>query len=104
MHGNRLKRAFLSSATSALYQIVVIICGFITSGIIIRNYGSSWNGVLSSIAKFLSLFSIVELGVSGSTRVALYKAFAVNDLRKVSAVINANDRYYRKVSVMLEES
>jgi len=101
MQGNRLKRAFLSSVTSALYQIVVIICGFITSGIIIRNYGSSWNGILSSIAKFLSLFSIVELGVSGSTRVALYKALAVNDLRKVSAVINANDRYYRKVAVIL---
>ena len=97
----RLKKAFYSSATSALYQIVVIICGFITSRLIIRTYGSSWNGVLTSITRFLSLFTIIEVGINGSTRVALYKAFANKDEKKVSSIIRANDLFYRKVSIFL---
>lgn len=98
---NRLKKAFYSSITSAVYQIVVIVCGFITSRLLIETYGSAWNGVIASITKFLSLFVIVEVGVNGATRVALYKSFASNDERRTSAIINANDRYYRKISFFL---
>ena len=97
----RLQNAFYSSATSALYQLVVILCGFITSKLIIQTYGSSWNGVLSSITKFLSLFTIIEVGINGSTRVALYKSFANNDEKKTSSIIRANDLFYRKVSIFL---
>ena len=98
---SRLKRAFYSSATSALYQLVVVVCGFITSKLIIQTYGSSWNGVLASITKFLSLFSIVEVGINGSTRVALYKSFAEKNDNRTSAIIRANDLFYRKVSIVL---
>lgn len=97
----RLKRAFYSSLTSALYQIIVICCGFITSRLIVQAYGSSWNGVLTTIIRFLSIFSIVEAGINGSTRVALYKSFAENDLSKTSSIIKANDFFYRKVSIFL---
>ena len=98
---SRLKKAFYSSATSAFYQIVVIVCGFITSRLIIKTYGSSWNGVLTSITRFLSLFTIIEVGINGSTRVALYKSFAEKDDKKTSAIIRANDLFYRKVSIFL---
>ncbi len=98
---NRLKKAFYSSVTSAVYQIVIIVCGFITSRLLIQTYGSTWNGVVASITKFLSLFVIVEVGVNGATRVALYKSFANNDDRQTSAIINANDKYYRKISFFL---
>lgn len=101
MGNGRLKRAFYSSITSAIYQIIVILCGFITSRLIVQAYGSSWNGVLTTIIRFLSIFSIVEAGINGSTRVALYKSFAENDLKKTSSIIKANDIFYRKVSAFL---
>lgn len=56
---------------------------------------------MASITKFLSLFVIVEVGINGSTRVALYKSLANNDKRQTSAIINANDRYYRRISMVL---
>lgn len=98
---NRLKKAFYSSVTSAVYQLAVMLCGFVTSRLIVGAYGSSWNGVVASITKFLGLFSIAEVGINGATRVALYQALAKNDLRVTSAIINANDRYYRKISFVL---
>ncbi len=98
---SRLKKAFLSSVTSALYQIATIICGFVTSKLIIQSYGSSWNGVLNAVTKFLALFTILESGINGSTRVALYRAFAKNDMASVSSVIKANDSFYKKISLFL---
>lgn len=98
---NRLKKAFYSSVTSAIYQFAVVVCGFITSRLIVETYGSSWNGIIASVTKFLSLFAIVEIGINGSTRVALYKSLANNNKNQTSAIINANDRYYRKISLIL---
>lgn len=100
-NAGRMKKALYSSVTSALYQVIVIICGFITSKLIITTYGSSWNGVITSVTKYLSLFTIIEVGINGSTRVALYKSFADNDNKKTSAIIRANDLFYRKVSAFL---
>ena len=98
---SRLNRAFKSSLTSALYQIIVILCGFITSKLIIKSFGSSWNGVITSITRYLGLFTIIEAGINGSTRVALYKSLANNDEQKTSSIIRANDLFYRKVSIFL---
>lgn len=98
---NRLKKAFYSAATSAVYQLAVMVCGFVTSRLIVGAYGSSWNGVVASITKFSGLFSVAEIGINGATRVALYKSFADEDTRAISAIINANDRYYRKIAFAL---
>lgn len=97
----RLKKAFHSSVTSMVYQIIKMICGFITSRLVILAYGSSWNGVLSSIIKFLSVFLIAQVGINGATRVALYKSLAKNDIKKTSGIIRANDTYYRRLSLYL---
>ena len=39
--------------TSLLLRIITIICGFIIPKIIISNYGSNVNGLVSSISQFL---------------------------------------------------
>lgn len=101
MKSGRLKKAFYSSVTAAIDQLAVIVCGFITSRIIVQYYGSSWNGILSAITKFLSLFVVVEAGINGSTRVALYHSLAANDREKTSGIIRANDLFYRKISILL---
>lgn len=101
INDSRLNRAFKSSVTSALYQIIVILCGFITSKLIIKTFGSSWNGIISSVTRYLSLFTIIEAGINGSTRVALYKSLANKDDQKTSSIIRANDIFYHKVSIFL---
>lgn len=97
----RFRRALYSSGTSALSEVVGIVCSFIASKAIIQAYGSSWNGVVASISEFLSWFYIVNVGINGATRVALYKSLAENDDKKTSSIIKANDIYYRKVSLIL---
>lgn len=97
----RLHKAVWSSVTSALYQICSIVCGFILPRLILGAYGSAYNGVVSSIVQFFSFFSVLQAGIQGATRVALYKTIAINDDYGTSSIMAANSRYYRRMSYAL---
>ena len=96
---SRLKKAYYTSVTSALVQLVTILCGMVTSRLIIQTYGSSWNGIIVSISRMLQLITIAEIGLDGAARVALYRSLASNDQHKTNAIINANQAFYQKICV-----
>lgn len=56
----RSKKAILNIITSLLLQVVVLICGFIVPKLIITNFGSNVNGLISSITQFLAYISLLE--------------------------------------------
>ena len=101
MKMGRLKKAYLSSFAAGLYQIVSVVCSLIVPRLILIEYGSVYNGAISSITQFLDFISVLQIGIQGATRVALYKAFANNDHDSVSGIIKANQKYYRLVSYFL---
>ena len=97
----RLKKAMLNITISMLYQIVALICGLITPRLILRTFGSTYNGVVSSAAQFLNLVSILRLGIAGATRVELYKTLANYDTVGTSRIIKATENYMRKISLVI---
>ncbi len=97
----RSKKAMLNIVISMAYQIVALVCGLITPRLILSTFGSTYNGVTSSATQFLSLVSVLRLGISGSTRVALYKTLAKNDKLGTSRIIKATEIYMRKVSIVI---
>ena len=48
----RSKKALYNIISSAFLQVITVICGFIVSKLIISNYGSNINGLVSSITNF----------------------------------------------------
>ena len=66
----------LNSAASLLLEFVSVICGFIVPRLIIGTYGSDINALTSSITQFLSYIALVEAGVGGVIRAALYRPLA----------------------------
>lgn len=94
----RTQKAFLNMSTSLVSQIVSIICGLITPRLILTNFGSTYNGVTASATQFLGMLNILTLGITGATRVALYKPLAENDNLTVSRLMKASKQYMRKVS------
>ena len=98
---SRLKKAKLNIIWSFTQQIVNFICGMILPPLIILTYGSAYNGIVASIKQFLSLVSILRLGIAGAVRVALYKPLAENDTERVSTIVKATDRYMWKVSIVI---
>lgn len=97
----RSKKALKNIIVSMLYQIVSIICGLITPRLILGAFGSTYNGVVSSATQFLSVISLLTVGISGATRLALYKTLAHNDTNATSEVMKANRLYMRKVAICL---
>lgn len=94
----RTKKALYNIISQMIYEIVAMICGLILPRFILSAFGSNYNGMLSSITQFLDYISFLTLGISGSTRLAIYKANASNDIYKVSAILKATEKYMRKVA------
>lgn len=93
----RTKKAFKNMVTSLIYQIVAIICGLITPRLILASFGSTYNGVVSSATQFLGMINLLVLGITASTRVALYKTLGSNDTIGTSRLIKATKKYMHKV-------
>jgi hypothetical protein len=91
---SRTSKFFKNSATTLLYQGVLLIVGFITPRIMLSYYGSDINGLVSSLAQFVSYFTLVEAGISSATVYSLYKPLAENDHHGISAIVSAANKFY----------
>ncbi len=68
----RSKKAFYGSITSLVYQVITVVCGLILPRLILVNFGSSYNGLTSSITQFLAGISLLKAGISGVAKAALF--------------------------------
>ena len=98
---SRVKKSFYNILAQGCYEIVSMVCALILPKLIISTYGSTYNGLVSSITQFLEYISFLTLGIAGATRVALYKTIAKDDIRATSAVLKAHQLYMRKVGLCL---
>lgn len=94
----RGEKAVYNVTASLLSQFVALISGFILPHLIMRSFGSSYNGITSSVTQFLSVIALLRGGVGGATRVALYKSLASKDMKQVSATIKATELFMRKIA------
>lgn len=91
---SRTKRFFYNSVTTALYQVALMLAGFITPRIMLKYYGSEINGLVSSINQFITYFNLVEAGLSSAAIYALYKPLAENDHKAINGVVTAAKKFY----------
>ena len=98
---SRTRKASVNIITSAMLEIITMISGLILPRFILQYFGSSYNGIVSSTSQFLGMIQILTLGVTASTRVALYKTLARKDNQGTRAIIRATERYMRKIALVL---
>lgn len=97
--GNSLGRAsaFLDNALSSLLlQVVNIVVGFIVPHALIGTYGSGVNGLVTSLAQFVSYIQLVEAGISSAAVFQLYAPLARGDAAGTSRVVSAARVFYYK--------
>ena len=73
---SRKKKLLLNTGAGILKQLVTVICGFILPRYMLLYYGSSVNGLISSIGNFLSFISLLDMGVGAVIQANLYKPLA----------------------------
>lgn len=97
MH-SRAQRAKLNIFVSFGCQLITIFCGFIAPKLIIGAFGSEAYGASASITQFLAYITLIEGGISGVAKAALYKPLANRDMEAVSAVIAEVKRFFNVIA------
>ncbi|NLP21320.1 MAG: sugar isomerase [Erysipelotrichaceae bacterium] len=80
-----------------LGQVITVLLGLLIPRLIIINYGSEMNGLLSSVIQIYACLALLEAGVGTATLQALYKPLASNDKKEINAILSATSNYYNKI-------
>lgn len=94
-----IKKSLMSNiGLNILLQITVICSGLIIPHLIINQYGSTVNGMISSITQFLSYITLLESGIGGVIKAALYKPLLRRDKESLGGILNATNQFFRKIA------
>lgn len=98
---SRRKKLKLNTLTSVIYEIVLILSGFVVPKLILSHFRSDINGLVSSITQFLSFISLAQLGVGAVVQSAFYKPIVENNSIDISKVFKSSERFFNKVALLL---
>lgn len=96
----RSKKAILNIISSLMLQITILICGFIVPKVIITNFGSNVNGLVSSITQFLAYITLLEAGMGPVVKSALYGPIAKKDKKQIENILKAAEKFFRVIAAI----
>lgn len=94
----RSKKAIYNIISNLMLQFVVVIYGFIVPQIIISNFGSSVNGLISSITQFLAYITLLESGFGPVVKATLYQPIAKKDNKTIKNILKASEKFFRTIA------
>lgn len=97
----RSKKAIKNIISSLLLQVVTIICGFIVPRLIIENYGSDVNGLITSIAQFLAYITLLDSGIGQVIKAALYRPISNNSDDEIKKILKASEKFFKAIAYIL---
>lgn len=95
----RTKKTLLNTISVLALEIVTVLSGLILPRLILSNFGSATNGLVSSVNQFITCVTLLRAGVGGVTRAALYKPLADHDTGSISCIVSATNRFMRKLTI-----
>ncbi len=98
---SRTKSLKLNALANLFNEFVTFVIGMILPRLILLAYGSSTNGLVSSVTQFLSFSALLRTGLDAVTQAALYKPLAENNTGQISSIMVATNNFMHKVSTIL---
>lgn len=96
---SKSQKSVLNAITALILTFVNGITGLIITRLIIKVYGSDFNGLNSTVTQFVNMLMIVEGGFTLATNVALFSPIAKKDSRKINAILSATAQTFRKIGI-----
>ncbi|MCF0132410.1 MAG: sugar isomerase [Blautia sp.] len=94
------KKFALNMVTSFGSQVITICLGFIIPRLILTNFGSEVNGVLTSINQIFSYFYLLEAGVGIASLQAMYQPLAKEEHDSANRILTATNKYYHRTGMI----
>lgn len=92
----RGEQALKNLLCNVLLQVVVAVSGLVLPRFYLEVYGSTLNGMISSVTQFMSYLSLVEAGISAATIVGLYGPLAEHNISDINGVLAATKKFYNQ--------
>lgn len=83
-----------------LSQLLAIGFGIVIPRLVLTNYGSEVNGLLSSVTQIYAYIALLEAGVGTAAVQALYKTIGGKNLDGTNAILAATNRYYYRTGYL----
>ncbi len=91
-----IHQVFKNLGGGVLPQLLNLLSNFILPGMIVVMYGSSVNGLISSIRVIIGYVSLVGAGIAIATTQALYKPVARKDYTTIRGMVKATQSMFNK--------
>lgn len=96
---NRAKRTKYNLVTVLALELITVISGLILPRLILTNFGSATNGLVTSVSQFISCVTLLRAGVGGVTRAALYKPLDEMNMLSINRIVKATSNFMRKLTI-----
>jgi len=96
----KLKRSINNILFGFLNLLITALLGMIIPRLLLVNFGSEINGLISSINQIFAYFIILEAGVGLSTLQSLYGPVGNNNISRINGILSATNKYYKKSGVI----
>ena len=100
MKTNRVKNTVLNAIVMILNTSLMSILALISTNIILKNYGSDYNGVVATANQLVNLILIVEGGFTTAINVALFKPYVNNEQKKINEIMTAAKKVFIKIGLI----
>lgn len=94
----RSRKALYNIISDLILQVIIVVYGFIIPKIIISNFGSSVNGLISSITQFLAYITLLESGFGPVVKATLYKPIAEKDSKTIKNILKTTEVFFRAIA------
>ena len=94
------KITLINILANLVLQLANILTWFIIPKLILSYFGSSVNGLVSSLTQFLSYIGLIEGGVTGVVIASLYKPLTKKDNNKISSILKTANSFYKRIGLI----
>lgn len=95
-----MKSASKNMMMSVIARIVSLVTGLIVQRYLLLTFGSTLNGLTTSINQAMAYLVLLEAGLGTASVQALYDPLADGDWGRVSGILTATGREYKKISAI----
>lgn len=100
MKTNRIKNSFFNAIVMIANTAIISILSLIATNLILKNYGSDFNGVVATANQLVNLLLIVEGGFTTAINVALFKPFVEDNQKVINQIMSAAKKVFSKIGII----
>lgn len=96
---SKTKKSVLNLIASVTQVVIAQVITLVVSRKVLTVYGSDINGVNAVFTNTLVWLMLIEGGFTFASSVALFKAFAAKDIKKVNGILSATKKVLNKIGI-----